>query len=191
MLTQRTLEAHAWALEQFKSFRSGGLFVPFAIDKQTIILPGFDGGAEWGGSAVDPRSGVIYINSNDVAWTGGLTLNRQGRSPGETTYLSQCSACHGTDRGGSPPAFPSLVDIPKTLSDVEITSVVHQGKGRMPSSPNIDDASLRELLIFFAYEARHRRRKQAAERRSVLQKRRGLNVRRSRRDSNISFHWLS
>jgi glucose dehydrogenase len=148
MLTQRTPEAHAWALEQFKNFRSDGLFVPFAIDKQTIILPGFDGGAEWGGSAVDPRSGVIYINSNDVAWTGGLTLNRRGRSPGETTYLSQCSACHGTERGGSPPAFPSLVDIQKTLSDAEITSVVRQGKGRMPSSPNIDDANLRELLIF-------------------------------------------
>ena len=148
MLTQRTPEAHAWAVEQFKTFRSDGLFVPFSVDKQTVILPGFDGGAEWGGSAVDPDSGVIYLNSNDVAWTGGLTLNRQGGSRGETTYLARCSACHGTERRGSPPAFPSLVDIEKTLSDAEITNVIHNGKGRMPSFPSIDEKDLHELLVF-------------------------------------------
>ena len=55
MLTTRTPEAHRWAVEQFKSFRSDGLFIPFSVDKQTIIFPGFDGGAEWGGPAIDPR----------------------------------------------------------------------------------------------------------------------------------------
>ena len=148
MLTQRTTEAHAWAVEQFKTFRSDGQFVPFGVGKQTIIFPGYDGGAEWGGSAVDPHSGVIYINANDVAWTGGLTLNKQSGSPGETTYISRCSACHGSERRGSPPAFPSLIDIQKTLSDVEITNVIRQGKGRMPSFPNIDDAHLHDLLDF-------------------------------------------
>jgi glucose dehydrogenase len=148
MLTQRTPEAHAWAVEQFRTFRSDGLFIPFSLDKQTVILPGFDGGAEWGGSAIDPHSGVIYINSNDIAWTGGLTLNNQGGSPGETTYINQCSACHGSNRKGSPPAFPSLVNIQKTISDAEITNVIRQGKGRMPSFPNIDDGHLHELLDF-------------------------------------------
>ena len=148
MLTQRTPEAHAWAVEQFRTFRSDGLFIPFSLDKQTVILPGFDGGAEWGGSAIDPHSGVIYINSNDIAWTGGLTLNNRGGSPGETTYINQCSACHGSNRKGSPPAFPSLVNIQKTISDAEITNVIRQGKGRMPSFPNIDDGHLHELLDF-------------------------------------------
>ena len=148
MLTQRTPEAHAWAVEQFRTFRSDGLFIPFSLDKQTVILPGFDGGAEWGGSAIDPHSGVIYINSNDIAWTGGLTLNNQGGSPGETTYINQCSTCHGSNRKGSPPAFPSLVNIQKTISDVEVTNVIRQGKGRMPSFPNIDDGHLHELLDF-------------------------------------------
>jgi glucose dehydrogenase len=148
MLTQRTPEAHAWAVEQFRTFRSDGLFIPFSLDKQTVILPGFDGGAEWGGSAIDPHSGVIYINSNDIAWTGGLTLNNQGGSPGETTYINHCSACHGSNRKGSPPAFPSLVNIQKTISDAEITNVIRQGKGRMPSFPNIDDGHLHELLDF-------------------------------------------
>ena len=54
MLTNRTPEAHQWALEQFRKFISEGQFVPPSVGKETIIFPGFDGGAEWGGSAFDP-----------------------------------------------------------------------------------------------------------------------------------------
>ena len=148
MLTQRTPEAHAWAVEQFKDMRSEGNFLPFAVDKQTIMLPGYDGGAEWGGPAVDPATGVIYINANDVAWTGGLTLNKRASSEGETTYLSQCSACHGSARAGAPPAFPSLVDVSKRLTDAQIVSVIHQGRGRMPAFPGISQDRLEALIAF-------------------------------------------
>ena len=148
MLTERTPAAHAWAAEEFSKLRGGDLFVPFAVDRQTIILPGFDGGAEWGGPAADAAKGVIYINANDLAWTGGLTANTQGASLGETTYLSGCSACHGEARQGSPPAFPTLVNISKRLSDAEISSIVRQGRGRMPSSPGIDEEHLLALLAF-------------------------------------------
>ena len=34
----------------------------------TIIFPGFDGGAEWGGPAVDPETGILYMNANEMAW---------------------------------------------------------------------------------------------------------------------------
>lgn len=148
MLTQRTPEAHAWAVKQFSTFRSDGLFVPFSVNKQTIIFPGYDGGGEWGGPAVDPRTGVIYINSNDVAWTGGLTPNTRGKGPGEDAYLSQCSSCHGENRQGSPPAFPSLVGVYDTLGASGITQMVREGKGRMPSFPNIDDATLKDVIAF-------------------------------------------
>ena len=30
--------------------------------------PGFDGGGEWGGPAVDPESGILYVNANQVPW---------------------------------------------------------------------------------------------------------------------------
>jgi quinoprotein glucose dehydrogenase len=148
MLTNRTPEAHAWAVKQFESFRSEGQFVPFSLNKQTILFPGFDGGAEWGGPAVDVKSGVIYINANEMAWTGGLQQNDAGKSPGEATYRSQCSVCHGADRSGSPPGFPSLVDIDKRLSADQIKSVVHHGKGRMPTFPNLSDSQLDQLLEF-------------------------------------------
>jgi quinoprotein glucose dehydrogenase len=148
MLTTRTPEAHAYALQQFRTFRSAGQFVPLSLDQQTVVFPGFDGGAEWGGSAVDTRTSVIYINANDLPWTGGLTATKPGRGLGETTYQTQCALCHGVDRKGSPPTFPSLVDDPNHLTDAQITTLIHSGKGRMPSFPNIADARLTALLVY-------------------------------------------
>ena len=81
MLTEPHAEAHTHSPWKFKTFRSAGQFVPFSVDKQTIVFPGFDGGAEWGGSAVDIRTGVIYINANEMAWTGGLTANKSRPRP--------------------------------------------------------------------------------------------------------------
>jgi quinoprotein glucose dehydrogenase len=118
------------------------------VDKQSIILPGYDGGAEWGGPAVDPATGVIYINANDVAWTGALTLNKRSSSAGESTYISQCSACHGDARLGAPPAFPSLVDVTRRLSDEQIVATIHGGKGRMPAFPGISQEHLAALIAF-------------------------------------------
>jgi glucose dehydrogenase len=148
MLTTRTPEAHAWALEQFRTFRSAGQFKPLTVDQPTVVFPGFDGGAEWGGSAVDPRSGVAYINSNDIAWTAGLTAARAGASPAERLYTAQCAVCHGVDRRGAPPAFPSLEKVQTRLPDSAVIDIIHGGKGRMPSFPGIQDADLKMLLDY-------------------------------------------
>jgi glucose dehydrogenase len=148
MLTQRTPEVHAWASEQFKTFRSEGQFIPFGLGKQTVIFPGFDGGAEWGGPAVDPLRGVIYINSNDVPWTGGLAENTTGGGLGSTLYQSQCALCHGRDLKGSPPEFPSVVGVDKRMSTTAISELIHSGKGRMPSFPNLQGAGLQAVLEY-------------------------------------------
>ena len=34
----------------------------------TVIFPGFDGGAEWGGSAFDPQTRLLYVNANEMPW---------------------------------------------------------------------------------------------------------------------------
>lgn len=147
MLTARTPNAHAWALEQFKTMRSGGQFLPFAVGKQTITFPGFDGGAEWGGPAVDPKSGVIYINANDLPWTGGLVETQSG-SAGQLLYQTQCAVCHGRDKSGNPPAFPSLVGVVQQLSPTQIADIVHGGKGRMPGFPTVEGERLTQLLDY-------------------------------------------
>jgi quinoprotein glucose dehydrogenase len=148
MLTIRTPQAHDWAVEQFRTFRSEGQFVPLSVGKPTIIFPGFDGGAEWGGSAVDPRSGVIYINANDLPWTGSLVETVSGGGLGSGLYQAQCSVCHGPNRKGSPPAFPSLTDVADRLSPEEIGNVIHSGKGRMPPFPLIQSFALTALVDY-------------------------------------------
>ena len=152
MLTQRTVAAHQQALQQFHEFRSDGQFVPFSVDKQTVVFPGFDGGAEWGGPAVDPKTGVLYVNANDVPWTGGLTENKAAATPGAEIYQSSCASCHGDERRGSPPAFPSLVGIPDRLSDAQIMAIIHNGRGRMPSFPGISNDRLDLLLAYLKTE---------------------------------------
>ncbi|HWX35345.1 MAG TPA: PQQ-binding-like beta-propeller repeat protein [Steroidobacteraceae bacterium] len=148
MLTTRTPEAHAWALQQFRSFRSDGQFVPLGVDRPTVVFPGFDGGAEWGGAALDPHTGVIYVNANGVAWTGMLAEVTSSSGIGASHYQVQCSVCHGLDRKGSPPGFPSLIDIGKRLSSEQVAAVIRIGRGRMPPFKALSDESLDALVQF-------------------------------------------
>ena len=146
-LTTRTPEAHDWAVKTFRTLRNGGQFYPFTVGQQTIIFPGFDGGAEWGGPAIDPVHSVIYINATEMAWTGGLVPSTAS-SPGEALYQSQCAMCHGIDRAGSPPAFPSLVNIANRLPNDKIVGAIQHGVGRMPSFPNVEGQHLDALLTY-------------------------------------------
>lgn len=148
MLTTRTPEAHAWALQMFRTFRSDGQFVPLGLDRQTVVFPGFDGGAEWGGPAVDPATGVLYVNANEMANTGGLVRENPAASAGAAIYQTQCALCHGANRTGSPPAFPSLVGVTDRLTDAQIAAVLARGRGRMPAFPSLNSAQTAALLDF-------------------------------------------
>jgi quinoprotein glucose dehydrogenase len=147
MLTNRTPEAHAWALEQFRKYRSEGQFVPFSVGEDTVIFPGFDGGAEWGGSAVDPQTAILYVNANEMAWTGALAPETTENSP-MALYMSQCSICHGENLTGSPPAMPSLVGVGDRLSAQQLATTIRNGKGRMPAFTSFDDGRLYALVDF-------------------------------------------
>ena len=140
LLSERTPEVHQWALEKFRIFRSEGQFVPFSVGKDTVIFPGFDGGAEWGGAAADPETGILYVNANDVAWTGALAENTLENSP-KAVYLSQCAVCHGEKMAGSPPAIPSLVGVRGRMSAADVAATIRNGKGRMPGFANLENDS--------------------------------------------------
>ncbi len=146
MLTNRTPEAHRWALEQFRSFRSDGQFVPLSTSKNTIIFPGFDGGAEWGGPAFDPDTGILYVNSNEMAWAVELSENTADPLSGKGVYQSQCTICHRDDMKGSPPLFPSLVGIRDRMTQEQIKEKIQKGKGRMPAFPNLSTEEVNALV---------------------------------------------
>jgi quinoprotein glucose dehydrogenase len=151
LLTNRTPQMHQWALDRFRTFRSEGQFVPFTTGKETVIFPGLDGGAEWGGQAVDPETGIMYVNANDIAWTGRLAKTTpeeaQQNSP-KGTYTSQCSVCHGENMAGSPPAIPSLLEARQHLSSDQIASTIKNGKGRMPGFGNLSDEQITALVSY-------------------------------------------
>jgi quinoprotein glucose dehydrogenase len=135
-------------VQEFRKLRSEGPFTPLESARRTVIFPGFNGGGEWGGPGVDPNTGVIYVNASDSPWTGGLQKRQIGGGPGSDLYQAQCGTCHGQKRAGSPPEFPSLVDVTGRLSDSEIASTIHNGKGRMPAFPWISDQQIAQLLVF-------------------------------------------
>jgi quinoprotein glucose dehydrogenase len=147
MLTNRTPEAHQWAVEQFQNLRSEGQFVPLSVGKETVIFPGFDGGAEWGGAAFDPVSGLLFVNSNDLVWTSSLVLNAPAAS-GRELYTAQCAACHGTDMAGNGGQAPALSDIKSRRSAEQVTEVIQKGGGRMPGFPNLLPQALRALVQY-------------------------------------------
>ena len=133
-ITSRTPEARAWALAELAKFDNNGLFVPLSVGRQTVIFPGFDGGAEWGGQAFDPDTGLYYVNANDLAWTGGLApAVEAGTARG--IYQQNCAACHRDDRQGAPPQIASLVGIGQRKTKAEISAIVEKGAGRMPGFP--------------------------------------------------------
>jgi quinoprotein glucose dehydrogenase len=148
LLTQRTPAMHDWAVQQFANLRSEGQFVPLGLDRQTVVFPGFDGGAEWGGAAVDPHRAVLYLNSNDIAWTGGLARIPFSSDPSEALYRQNCLSCHGADRKGSPPAFPSLVDIEQRRSHAKLQATIRAGAGRMPAFAQLDDSQVSALIHY-------------------------------------------
>ena len=149
-LTTRTPEAHEWAVKRFREMRNDGQFVPLSVGKDTLVMPSFEGGGEWGGPAIDPATHILYINANNYASIGALAAH-SGDSPGRATYLSQCSICHGEHRAGTT-EFPSLLNITHKLTTEQITTVIHDGKGRMPASPNLQGVKLTALLDYLQTE---------------------------------------
>jgi quinoprotein glucose dehydrogenase len=147
MLSNRSPSIHQWALDKFRTFRSDGQFIPFSVGQETVIFPGFDGGAEWGGSAFDPETGLLYVNANDVAWTSSLELNAAGTS-GLQLYRTNCTSCHGDNLQGTPPQFPSLVDLRGHRTPQQILTIIQQGGGRMPSFPDLSPEAATAIIQY-------------------------------------------
>jgi glucose dehydrogenase len=74
-----TPELRAEAIEISKTLVLGSMFTPPTLSSRepggtrgTAYLPGWVGGANWGGAAFDPETGVLYVPSVTFPWVGGL-----------------------------------------------------------------------------------------------------------------------
>ena len=111
-------------------------------EQPVLLLPGYDGGAEWGGAAADPEEGILYINSNEMAWTLQMKKSKEAdtenKSTGALVYQRYCVVCHQPNREGMEASgFPSLIDVKLRKNRNEILENLNKGKGMMPAFPQI------------------------------------------------------
>jgi quinoprotein glucose dehydrogenase len=140
MLTRRTPAAHAAVLEQFRRLKAGR-FTPPSLEG-TIIFPGVDGGAEWGGAAFDPESALLYVNANEMPWIVRLIPNDD-----TSLYVSKCASCHKADRSGTA-AAPPLVGIAQRKSREQLADIIRHGTGRMPGFPDFGTKNVNDMVEF-------------------------------------------
>lgn len=136
LITDLSPESHRAVLNQFVKLRPHVRFMPPSREG-TIMFPGFDGGAEWGGAATDPE-GILYINSNEMPWILTMVETKSKDSPatsnGQGLYRQICVACHGINREGNVAQnVPTLIGVAKKLKKTDVLTLLETGKGVMPS----------------------------------------------------------
>ena len=130
----------------FTSLLKDDIFSP-PSEEGTLIFPGFDGGAEWGGPALDPINNKLFINSNEMPWI--LTMKKVSNtdSQGMNIYNKQCLMCHGIDYKGSG-ENPSILDLSSKYNFDELRSLVINGKGLMPGFKFLDDQKIEKIVDY-------------------------------------------
>ncbi len=59
-----------------------GIYTPPTSDRYWVQYPGYNGGSDWGGIAVDPRRGIIIANYNDMPNHNRLVPREEARRKG-------------------------------------------------------------------------------------------------------------
>jgi quinoprotein glucose dehydrogenase len=153
-LTSITPESRASALEQFKKHETGFIYTPASL-RGTITTPGHQGGVEWGGGAFDPHTGVLYINANEAPTINRLKplaeIDPSTATPvqrGALLYNLACTACHGLNRQGNPPLYPTLQDARLRLSAEQVRATLLFGRGIMPSFSQLSTNQIDDLVAY-------------------------------------------
>jgi len=153
MVTTRTPEAHTYALDRLRRARTGEPFIPPSLEG-TVVFPGFDGGGEWGGAAVDPKAGMLYVNASVMPWILTMYEVREDAATGPNglatrIYAQNCIYCHGPDLKGDPlQEFPPLRDLKSKYTAEEMAAIVRQGRERMPSFGHLNDDEVKAVTQF-------------------------------------------
>ncbi|MEZ5354783.1 MAG: pyrroloquinoline quinone-dependent dehydrogenase [Bryobacteraceae bacterium] len=146
--------------DEILSARNEGLFTPPGR-RPTIQMPGNNGGANWGGAAVVPDKGLLYVISKDLPCllklepesTVKANATDSPEQRGLAVYAANCQSCHGLDRRGRQ-AIPSIADVALRLTRDQIADVSRNGRGPMPGSPRLSAAQMDDLIAYLYNPAR-------------------------------------
>lgn len=128
--------------QRFRTYRSGSIYTPPSVEG-TVILPGYDGGGEWGGPSVDPETNILYVNANEMAWILNMVENKTEKDKvktmlqaGTALYAQYCRGCHGTTLQGSG-NYPSIVEAHKKYDKAKFSELLTTGRRMMPGFNNL------------------------------------------------------
>ena len=147
-ITGISKESHAYIADILANTKTGKPFIPPST-QGTVIFPGFDGGGEWGGAAIDRATSIMYVNSNIMPWI--LTMVETGNESGigEKIYRVNCAVCHGMERKGTV-TFPTLISVSEKFSIEEMLDLINTGKGFMPSFKQIPQREKDALIAYLS-----------------------------------------
>ena len=137
--------------------RNLGLFTPPSF-KDTVSIPGAQGGANWGTTAADPAHGVVYVMGINVPSiyklsadaprpAGGRRAGPAEIAAGGAIYEQRCQTCHGANLTGSG-SYPSLVDITMRLGEELLRGAITGGGPGMAPNDDLSEQQLTALLAF-------------------------------------------
>ena len=151
-ITDISPQSHEYVRNILSSVRTGRQFIP-PSEQGTVIFPGFDGGGEWGGAAIDPGTGIMYVNSNVMPWI--LTMVKASPDTGmkygmgRQSYRINCAVCHGTERQGDPSlTYPALDSVMDKYTHDGLLLLINDGKGIMPSFRHVKKEEKEALIAY-------------------------------------------
>ncbi len=79
-----------------------------------------------------------------------FAANEEGETPGNgrELYRLNCSACHGPDKKGIAPLFPSLENIGERMNRRQVAYQIRTGKNAMPPMSHLTDAEVQAIVAW-------------------------------------------
>ncbi len=93
-----------WCRIRFRQAHYAGIYTPPTTETRWIQYPGYNGGSDWGGVAVDPVRGVIVANYNDMPNHNRLVPREEADAAG----LAPIYAPEGGEEGPLGEAGPQV-----------------------------------------------------------------------------------
>ncbi len=154
--TLLTPEEHAKWKDRILSARNEGLYTPPGF-KETIQMPGNNGGGNFWGTASDPATATIYVVSKEVPAFLKMVDNQAATRPGtprvgtpaqqgRVIFEQNCQMCHGPDLKGQGSA-PSLLGVTERHGNDQLAAFVRKGAGEMPGF-DLPEADMTALIVF-------------------------------------------
>jgi quinoprotein glucose dehydrogenase len=145
-------ESYPALLKTFRGYKSGHGFAAPST-KGTVLFPGFDGGANWGGAACDPRQGIMYVNITEMPWVLTMvpvatTKGQSKFSAGQSVYQLHCMSCHGPERKGNGSSIPPIDRLENRYDAPGLLKVINGGKGMMPGLKHLAESDKQAVIDF-------------------------------------------